>query len=197
MSGMARHMKSARPLPQKHFDMELIADVIIGIDPGVNGGVALWTPNTGVQAFKMPETSDGVIDVLTSCEGKKIAALEKVNSYHIDTAVPGKRFGIDKMLENFTTLKTLLDVLGIPYLLVHPMSWQSEFQLRKSGEEKRDRKNRYKEIARAFYPDIKVTLWNADALLLTAFMRKKKIYDPLWIYKRLPAKAREKAFTLK
>jgi hypothetical protein len=47
------------------------------------------------------------------------------------------------------------------------MKWQSG--LRVKGEEKADRKRRFKTIAASRHPEIPITLWNADALLIMDF----------------------------
>ncbi len=174
--------------------MQLIADVIIGIDPGAMGGIAVWTPNKDVEVFKMPKEAEGVVEIIEQYDGIKMAALEKVNSFHGDTDTPGKRFGIDKLLENASMLKTTLKILRVPYVPVHPKTWQADLGLTKRGILKTDRKAAYKLLAGKYYPGIKPTLWNADALLLTIFLRKKKKFDPLWIYKRIPAETAKQVF---
>ena len=57
----------------------------------------------------------------------------------------------------------------------------------KKTEEKTERKNRYKDAAQHYYPEIKATLWNADAVLLMHFGRLKKQNDPKWIIQNLPS----------
>ena len=82
----------------------------------------------------------------------------------------------------------------MPYVLVHPMSWQSRLGLRIKGEKKKERKARYKEQAEKLYGG-NVTLWNADALLIMHFGRNVLQYDQKWLLKNLPDKEQSKLFT--
>ena len=83
-------------------------------------------------------------------------------------------------------LKDIMAVEGIPPCLVHPISWQTYLKLRKKNEDKTERKNRYKDAAGHYYPEVKPTLWNADAILLMHFGRLKQQREPEWIKENLP-----------
>ena len=143
-------------------------DCIIGCDPGANGGIAVWRPNQNVKTIRMPKD------------------LQELRADDIKDN-PGKAFRIQQLLMNFQKLKDFIEVEGVPYVLVHPISWQSYLKLRKQTEDKTERKNRYKEAAQHYYPEIKATLWNADAVLLMHFGRLKKQKEPLWIVQNLPS----------
>lgn len=84
-------------------------------------------------------------------------------------------------------------MIGLPYVLVHPMSWQSRLGLRIKGEEKKERKARYKVEAEKLYGG-NVTLWNADALLIMHFGRYVLKNDVRWLLKNLPDKEQCKLF---
>mgnify|MGYP000030047758 FL=1 len=86
----------------------------------------------------------------------------------------------------FLFLKDYFEIEDIPYIQVHPMTWQSTLKLRKQDEEKTERKNRYKRAAQHYYPTIKATLWNADALLIMHAGRLKLQNDPDWVRQNLP-----------
>ena len=95
-------------------------DCICGIDPGSNGGIAVWRPNQQLQTIKMPKD------------------LSELRGYL-------KSFRIQQLLMAFQRLKDYIEVGGIPYVLFHPMSWQNTLKLRTQRKEtKRERKNRYK-----------------------------------------------------
>lgn len=184
---------------------ELNIDCIIGIDPGASGGLAMWTPNSDVKIAKMPKD---LMDLRAYFEYAKeiaknpIVFVEKVQMRPDDIlpasspdehkANMGKAYRIQKMLEGFQKLKTIIEFADIPYIQVHPMSWQSYLHLRKKGEDKKDRKNRYKAAASEYYPKIKATLWNSDALLLLHFGRTKKQNDSQWILENLPERIHSK-----
>lgn len=169
---------------------DLQIDCIIGIDPGASGGIALWKPNAAVKVYKMPKDLYELVEfwehVKTIAE-HPIIFIEKVQ-LRMDDMQGGKAFRIQEMLKGFETLKTIITLSKIPFVQVHPMSWQSTLHLRKKGEEKEARKNRYKDVAAKFYPEVKPTLWSADALLILHFGRTKKMNDPDWILENLPEK---------
>lgn len=204
-------------------------DCIIGIDPG--GGCAMWRSGAPVEVVKMPAD---LMDLRPWFERAKLISssvlvfVEKVSLRHDDVnANPAKAFRIQGMLSAFQKLQDILVFEEIPYILVHPRSWQSynnlwtnrenpvqvlevverilakrraenkstsEDQLSEINERaaKQVRKNRYAENARSLYPGVKVTLWNADAIQLMHFGRRKLANDPAWIIGSLPKSVQQK-----
>lgn len=165
-------------------------DCIIGIDPGANGGIATWRAGS-VTTIKMPKKLKDIMEYLQyikSISEHPLIFLEKVQLRSDDVNDnPGKAFRIQQLLMAFQQLKDYIEITGVPYILVHPMSWQSYLKLRKQKEEKTERKNRYKAAAAYYYPTLKVTLWNADAILLMHFGRLKRQNEPEWIKKNIPS----------
>lgn len=165
----------------------LAIDVYIGIDPGMGGVVCHWTANGGMKCVKMPRTIEDLSVLLTAIKergAQPLCFLEKLQLRHDDT--DGKQFRIQKLLANFEQIKAVLTLLKIPFILVHPMSWQSYLRLRVKDEDKKDRKNRYKHAAGVYYPEVKPTLWNADGMLLVEFGRRKRQFDERWLIEQLP-----------
>ncbi len=176
---------------------DLKIDCIVGIDPGAAGGIAIVRPNCKTEVKKMPKDLmelKGYFEYLKSICESPVVFIEKVQLHHGDmnSDVPGKAFNIQKMLQGFEKLKAIIEVCEIPFVQVHPMSWQSYLKVRKKGEEKQARKNRYKKVAQSYFPEVKTTLWNSDALLLALFGSKKKQQDPEWILENLPKKLHSK-----
>ena len=173
------------------------AKTIIGIDPGASGGIAVYNHKGQITAVKMPKKVEDLSEYLLYIKenfNKPICFIEKVQSFHSDTDDGGKRFGIQKMLANYEQLKTVLTLSKIPFVQVYPQSWQGGLNLRKKGESKKDRKNRYKAAALKYYPEIKPTLWSADALCIVQFGRLKFNTDVDWIIERLPPAAQREIF---
>lgn len=174
-------------------------DSIIGIDPGANGGIAVWKLNHIVTAVKMPRNIHDINDYLRliAQDANPIIFLEKLN-VRLSDAEGGKLFRIQKMLQNYEQLKSVISLLDIPYVLVNPMKWQQELKLRitLSGkkEEKKDRKNRYKEIAGRLYPEVKPTLWSSDAILIMHFGRYILKNNPEWVISNLPLNLKDRLF---
>lgn len=178
---------------------------VIGIDPGANGGIAVFVPGAKVKTVKMFKENADLADFL--CYYKEnyapIVFLEKLSVRPDDVAVGpdgkpnmGKVYRIQQMMANYEHLKAIIETAGIPYAMVHPASWQTKLKLRIQGqkEEKADRKRRYQKIAGEYYPDAKVTLWNADALLIMHFGRWALVNDVNWVRENIPTRVRSKLF---
>lgn len=170
-------------------------DAIIGVDPG--GGLAIWRKGVSIcHTLKMPkdlhELNDYLVYINSICK-QPLAFIEKVNvrpddiGDRNDPVNRGKIYRIETMVKNYTRLQEIFYNMKIPYVLVHPMTWQAKLNLRMKGEEKKDRKNRYKAFAAEKYPNIKrVTLWNADAILIMHFARFMLKNNPEYILDKLP-----------
>lgn len=144
---------------------------IIGIDPGANGGVSVYADGR-VTAIKMPRNVALLSDALAYYRQnfRAVAFVEKLAIRH-DDLQGGKVFRIRKMIANQEQLKAVLSLCGLDICEVHPLTWQSRLGLRKVGEEKAERKRRYKDVASGLYPQVKVTMWNCDALLIMRYGR--------------------------
>lgn len=181
-------------------------DCVIGIDPGAQGGLAIYIPSrtVGPKVIKMPKDIRELGDFFAyyAENYKPIVFLEKLSVRPDDVSTEGgkpnmgKLYRIQKLMANFEHLKALLETSGIPYVLVHPMTWQTRLNLRKPGvkEEKDERKRRYQSFAQSRYPSVKVTLWNADALLIMHFGRFVLVNDAKWVRKQLPEREYQKLF---
>ena len=178
---------------------------VIGIDPGSNGGIAIFIPGMRTKAIKMPKDNSELAGMFQyyAENYNPIIFLEKLSVRPDDVGVGadgkpnmGKIYRIQKMMANFEHLKALIETAGIPYVLVHPLSWQTKSKLRLRGqhEEKADRKRRYRETAAKLYPGINVTLCNADALLLMHFGRWALVNEPKWVKANLPEREYAKLF---
>ena len=178
--------------------MNLNFDCIIGCDPGVNGGLAIWRPNQPLQTIKMPKDLSELrsyLKYIKEITKNPIVFLEKVQLRPDDiTDNPGKAFRIQQLLMAFQTMKDYIEVEGVPYVMMHPMVWQSTLKLRKQAEDKRERKNRYKAAAEHYYPGLKATLWNADAVLIMHAGRVKLQYEPQWVLSNIPEYVKQEFF---
>ena len=186
------------------MEKKMNISAVIGIDPGSNGGIAVFILGQNTKALKMPKDITELRDFFEYYKDnfKPIVFLEKLSVRPDDVIVQGDRaamgklYRVQKMMANFEHLKALIETAGIPYVLVHPLSWQTKLKLRVRGqhEEKADRKRRYRETAAKLYPGINVTLWNADALLLMHFGRWALVNEPKWVKANLPEREYQKLF---
>ena len=179
--------------------MNLAVDAVLGIDPGKSGGIAIYTKDDGmVRTVKMPTSTEDLADLLRYYKENytPVAFIEKLNIRREDVNVPGKIFGIQKLMDNHAQLRTVCEVEGIPFALVHPLSWENRLGLRIKGlrEEKRVRKKRYASVAARWYPGNRVTLWNADALLIMHFGRFVLTNDIKWLMANIPSKMHDLVF---
>lgn len=177
---------------------------VIGIDPGKAGGIAVWIRNKCVTVAKIPEDMADLRDMLEYYRDNygAVVFLEKLSLRPDDVRVQdgqanlGKMYRVQKMIENYAQLKATIEIAGVPYIMVHPCSWMATLGLRLKGvkEEKPERKRRFAGYARRLYPLVKVTLWNADALLIMTFGRKMLETNEKWIKSNLPQREHHKLF---
>lgn len=139
---------------------------VVAVDPGVNGGIA-WLEADGPRAIRMPDT-DG--DILATFRG-----LRRAGARQIAMELPAKCiFGaghsaLATLHRNVGFLQGVAMAEGFSLLLFPPQKWQAKLSLKKRpNEEQRHWKNRLKEEAQRRFPSLRVTLNNADALLILA-----------------------------
>lgn len=157
--------------------------IIIGIDPGKAGGIAVM--DAGVASvYKMPTKVSELAALVRRFENP-IVFVERLSARPSDL-VGGKMFGIKKMLANFEQIKAALEVSNIPYVLTHPQRWQNHLGFPKGVGEKAERKKMFQSWAAAQYPYIKVTLWNADALCIMTFGMQAVQKELRWVLSQLP-----------
>jgi len=152
----------------------------IGIDPGVNGGIA-WTLDDGQQrkteAVKMPATLTDLSDLLAelaSLSKLKSCALEKVASRPGQGVASCFTFG-----RAYGNAESAVVCHGIPLERVLPRKWQQPLGLITSKEvTKTKKKNQHKAKAQELWPDLKITHAIADALLICEYWRRYHTQPP-------------------
>lgn len=168
---------------------------IIGIDPGVGGGIAI-IKNNAISIHKMPtikvevngktrnEACIANLQILmVENSDNTIVFIEKVNPRPQD-AESNRQFKIARMLANYEVLKTVVKIFKFPLVEVPPRTWQEYLRLVKRGEVQKDRKNRYKRYA-SHLIGRDATLWNADAICIAQFGNLKVQRDIAWIRERI------------
>lgn len=189
------------------MEQKIKISAVIGIDPGANGGIAIFIPGTKVKVVKMPKDIADLGDFFAYYKENyhPIIFLEKLSvrpddvMVEGDKAAMGKLYRIQRMMANYEQIKAIIEMNNIPYVMVHPGKWTSYLGLRVTSrkgvkETKQERKNRYKGFAQKNYPSVNVTLWNADALNIMHFARKVLVNDLPWVRANLPTKEHAKLF---
>lgn len=162
---------------------------LIAIDPGWKGGIA-WRLNDRVFAVKMPDSEQGIFDVLAHIErqslieadGRKQAIIEFASS----RSAQGVR-SVWRFSANYNLCRMGMVALGIPFRHVMPRQWQGSFGLvGKMGSAKwnamtaaersaykRVKKNRSKDLAQELFPDMRVTHMISEALLMLEYLGRQ------------------------
>lgn len=140
---------------------------ILGVDPGVSGGLAIIQPDGLAVAFSLSNmTERDIYDVFSAVvlENTCMAYLEKVH------AMPGQ--GVTSMFsfgQNYGFLRGVLVATHTPFIEVTPQAWQKKLGLGGLSPERSQRKKLLKQKAQQLFPYLKVTLATADALLIAQY----------------------------
>ena len=149
--------------------------VYIGVDPGKNGAYAIFGDDGSAKAYpwdnEMFVKHMRFATIMRDREGHRlIVCIEKVG------AMPGQ--GVTSMF-NFGKsagyIEGVLAALGIPYQLIVPRKWKSEFGLNGS-------KDNSIEVCKRLFPDVSLRRTDrcrkdddgmAEALLMAEYARRK------------------------
>ncbi len=140
----------------------------IGIDPGVNGGIA-WITDGKPCVEKMPDTLldlwELFNDIMSSCVSAGTdwrdskAYIEHVHSSPQMGVKSAFTFG-----QGYGRLEMALTCASIPFERVRPQAWQKALGCLTKGD-----KNVSKRRAQELYPQLKITHATADALLIATY----------------------------
>ncbi|MDD2657775.1 MAG: hypothetical protein PHD04_03920 [Candidatus Pacebacteria bacterium] len=136
--------------------------VVVGIDPGINGGIAFHFQTGNIEAYKMPETERDISDLLESTgEDSPIVFLESVHSMPGQGVSSSFKFG-----RNYGLLRGIVIALHYPLHDVSPQKWQRALSCLSKGD-----KNVTKAKAQQLFPNLKITHSIADAVLISYYGR--------------------------
>jgi crossover junction endodeoxyribonuclease RuvC len=117
---------------------------IIGIDPGLSGGIAILEDNKVKEMFDMPVMPDGKKNK-RQLNSALLAQLVKENIKDIDdsimvveqvNAMPGQ--GVTSMFnfgQTFGAIKGICAALNLPIFFVRPAKWKKHFELINSSKD--------------------------------------------------------------
>lgn len=135
---------------------------VVGVDPGVNGGIA-FLGSEAPRAFKMPETEKDLYDLLAAYAfDYPPVFLEYVRSSPQQGVVSAFTFG-----RGYGFLRGIITALRYPLHDVTPQKWQKALGCLSGGD-----KNVTKAKAQALFPQLKITHATADALLIAEYGRR-------------------------
>src|SRR5262245_19714551 len=109
---------------------------ILGVDPGVTGGVAFLYPSGEIFADDIP-TAGGEVDVDTLVRRVRemqpaLAVIERANAMPKQGVASTFKYGVA-----YGALRTVTTLCGVPYRLVTPGKWKAHFHLGADKEKSR------------------------------------------------------------
>jgi hypothetical protein len=142
--------------------------IIIGIDPGKNGGIAVVKQKGHVALFKMPEVPTDLLKffIKFSNNGEVTAYIENIHGMPGMGGVSMFHFG-----EGYGMIKMALIACNIRTIFVTPQKWQKHFQLGTKKLVGKHWKNILKTKAQQLFPKSEIFLWGADAALIAEYGR--------------------------
>lgn len=152
-----------------------MSNSLIAIDPGSSGCICHLKESGETFTHKMPDTPKDLLELLRSIQMEYVNAKEIVPTCFMEKVqgLPGMggspmfNFGL-----GYGHLEMALIALEIKTVTTRPQEWQKVFGIGTKGKSSTTEwKNKLKAKCQQIYPHIKVTLWNADALLIGEWAR--------------------------
>jgi len=157
----------------------------IGIDPGKQGAIACATCEHDTSVFSMPPTKREQYELLDSIRGEYpglhwVCCIEKVGNFFPsqNPAMDLKRVGaLLKLRQHKGELIGFLVSLGVAIDEVMPRVWQKsvcgKLPRGQSSASIKSRKHAIRDKMQDLYPDLKLTLNNADAVAILTYCKRR------------------------
>ena len=159
---------------------------IIGIDPGLSGGIAVLENNKVLNIFDMPVMSEGKKNKRQLNSAQLVALIKENVQFDEDVAVvveqvnamPGQ--GVTSMFnfgQTFGAIKGVCAALELPIFFVRPSKWKKHFELINSSKDS----SRTKAIE--MFPTLssqlskKKDVNKSDAILIARFHSETRFKD--------------------
>jgi len=159
---------------------------IIGIDPGLNGAIALLEDNKVKEIFDVPVMPEGKKNKRQLNSAQLVKMLRDIISENEEivvvvenvSAMPGQ--GVTSMFnfgQTFGAIKGICAALGLPIFFVRPAKWKKHFDLINSSKDA----SRTKAIE--MYPSIsdqlskKKDVNKSDAILIARFYSETRLKE--------------------
>jgi len=159
---------------------------IIGIDPGLSGGIAVLENNRVLSIFDMPVMSDGKKNKRQLNSAQLVTLIKENIKSSEDVAViveqvnamPGQ--GVTSMFnfgQTFGAIKGVCAALGLPIFFVRPSKWKKHFELINSSKD--SSRTKAIEMYPAFSNQLakKKDVNKSDAILIARFYNDTRILD--------------------
>ena len=146
----------------------------LGIDPGWGGGIAsidVFNGGCVAAASKMPSTERDIYDLISElASDADHAVIERVHSMPDQGVASSFKFG-----HNYGFVRGCLVACLVPFTEVTPRRWMRGLGIRTRGKKETptEWKNHLKSKAQQLFPQERVTLATADALLIAEYCRRE------------------------
>lgn len=148
--------------------------LVLGIDPGIKGGWALLSDSKTLETFSFSNKSEKEISNSLAFIRPDYAFLERVH------AAPGQ--GVSSMFtfgQAYGFIRGCLSSRLISFENITPQKWQGILGVpNRNGKSYNEHKRLLKGLAEKLYPEHKITLANADAILIAhagMILKKEKL----------------------
>ena len=159
---------------------------IVGIDPGLSGGIAILENNTVLKLFDMPVMAEGkknkrqlnsallvnIIKENISKNEETAVVVEQVN------AMPGQ--GVTSMFnfgQTFGAIKGVCAALNLPIFFVRPSKWKKHFELINSSKDSSRTKVIEMYPSLSNQPSKKKDVNKSDAILIARFYSETRFRE--------------------
>lgn len=146
--------------------------LLMAIDPGATGAIVMQRQDYPVQVVKMPDTPRDLYELLRGLHNINFEVRAVVEKISTGIAMKPDADGAMKMQRRVSSMMKLQKHVGhvemaliaccIPFEEVSPQKWMQIIPDR--PKDQAQRKRAIKDFVQRRWPDVKVTLWNADAL---------------------------------
>ena len=142
--------------------------IVAGIDPGASGGVS-FHGSDWVTVEKLPPNARDLLDLIKT-ESPDVAYVEQIY-------LPNGKAGALNFAAGWGKILGVLEIAGIPTVLVRPQVWMKELDCLTKGD-KNITKEKAKELFGEYrYNDgkgIPITHWSSDAILIGYYGYEKE-----------------------
>lgn len=143
---------------------------IIGIDPGLKGGIA-WISDGKPCVEKMPDTVKDLWELLQDITGGlRVRGYLLSFKAYVESVHSSPQMGVKSAFtfgQGLGRLEMALTAAGIPFERVRPQEWQKSMKCMSGGD-----KNITKAKAQELFPSLTITHATADALLIAEYGRR-------------------------
>ncbi len=156
-------------------------ELIVAIDPGKNGAIVTYDVKMSqveesIQIPATPKDISDFFDALTVDDRVISVYMEEPSGFigGFGRAVSG----VHVFWRQFGNIESSIISAGHRLLFVRPQAWQKALGLKKEKSWTTSQwKNKLKAMAQRLYPGVKITLQNADAILILEYVKRRHLCE--------------------